>query len=283
MNLKEIGREINELLEKRRQELNLSFVEEDHIYYMKDLQGNVRTDFPSVSTVLKSFYTPFDAEGKSLEMCNGNFIDAELLREQWKGTADYATNMGSRVHFELEKETINRNGGYKEVRQPIFKCDDEQLSVSDQMIKAGEDFLDLMESRGAVLLDTEIVLGDNEFGYTGQPDKVWLMFNKKRDGFGFCITDWKTNKPKNFEIHHYTVDMLKPFNDFPDTALSHYFVQLPLYGKLIIKMLQGTKYADLRMLGGVVVLLRSDGSFLEYRIPQTIVNTVLNLDIKKYI
>ena len=40
------------------------------------------------------------------------------------------------------------------------------------MIKAGKEFIDIMHSRGAVLLDTEMVLGSPELGYTGQPDKT---------------------------------------------------------------------------------------------------------------
>ena len=43
------------------------------------------------------------------------------------------------------------------------------------MINAGTNYLKLMKERGAELLDTEIVLGDPGLGYTGQPDKVWLM------------------------------------------------------------------------------------------------------------
>ena len=31
---------------------------------------------------------------------------AELLQEQWKAAGDYSTNMGSRVHYELENKTI---------------------------------------------------------------------------------------------------------------------------------------------------------------------------------
>jgi hypothetical protein len=48
------------------------------------------------------------------------------------------------------------------------------------MIDAGKKFLDIMNERGGVLLDTEIVLGDPEEQITGQPDKVWLMENKEK-------------------------------------------------------------------------------------------------------
>lgn len=283
MDLKAISIEINELLEQRRKELDLTFVEEDHVYYMRDLDGVLRKTFPSVSKLIKKFHTPFDAEGKALEKCNGDPEAAALLQEEWRQLGSYATNMGSRVHFELESELVTRNGNYKEVRQPIFECDESQLTKSDSMIIAGKQFLDLMESRGAVLLDTEIVLGDNELGYTGQPDKVWLMMNKDQTDFGIVITDWKTNQPKNFEVQWYTGRMHRPFNDYRDTALSHYYLQLPFYARLLLKMLKGTKYENIKLLGCVIVLLKDDGTFQEFKVPSQVNTTVLNLDLTKYI
>ena len=69
----------------------------------------------------------------------------------------------------------------KEVRQPIFDCDFEQILKSDRMVSAGIKCLELMKERGAVLLDTEMVLGDNELRYVGQPDKMWLIENKEKN------------------------------------------------------------------------------------------------------
>jgi len=283
MNLVEISKEINELLEKRRNELDITFVEEEHIYYMRDIDGVLRKTFPSVSKLIKKFHKAFDAEGTSLRMSNGDPEAAAELQEQWRQAGSYATNMGSRVHFELETEAVNRNGNYKDVRQPIFECDETQLTRSNNMIKAGKEFLTLMEERGAVLLDTEIVLGDNELGYTGQPDKCWLMLNKEQTDFGLVITDWKTNQPKNFEVQHYTGKMFSPFNEYHDTALGHYYLQLPLYARLLLKMLKGTKYENLKLLGCVIVLLKEDGSYVEYKVPQKVNKIVMDLDLSKYI
>jgi hypothetical protein len=140
-----------------------------------------------------------------------------------------------------------------------------------------------MLERGGVLLDTEIILGDPEEQYTGQPDKVWLMQNKEKDGFGFVITDWKTNQPKNFEVHHYTGKLYPPFNNYHDNALGHYYLQLPLYGRLLRKMLEGTKYDDTKLLGNVVVLLKDDGTFVEYKVPHQINSAILTMDLSKYI
>ena len=283
MNLKEISEDIREILEKKRNDICLSFIEEDHIYFMKDMNGQIRSDYLSVSGIIKKFHKKFDDIGISLKMSGGNVEKQKKLLKEWKDAGEYSTNMGSRVHFELEQELITRYGGYKEVRKPIFNIDEQQRSVSDMMIKAGKEFLNLIEERGGVLLDTEIVLGDPEEGYTGQPDKVWLFHNKQKDDFGFVITDYKTNKPKNFEIQKYTEKMFRPFNEYHDTALGHYYLQLPLYGRLLLKMLKNTKYENTKLLGGVVVLLKENGTYNEYKIPSKISDTILTMNLKKYI
>lgn len=283
MDLNEIAHEIRECLDKRRQELELTFFEDEHIYFMKDVDGKHRNDFPSVSKVLKKFYIPFDSEGKALQMSEGDEVRAQVLLDKWKAAGDYSTNLGSRVHYMLESDLVQRYNNYKNVRQPIFECDNGQIDKSNQMIYAGKQFIDLMHERGAVLLDTEIVLGDPELGYTGQPDKVWLMFNKTKDGFGIVITDWKTNQEKNFMIQPYTGKMLHPFQNFYDTALTHYYIQLPLYGKLILKMLENSKFKDIKLLGCVITHLKDTGEFVEYKVPTEINQSILQMDIKSYL
>ena len=283
MNLKDISLEINDLLEKRRKELELTFIEEEHIYYMKDVDGEIKKNFPSVSKIIKKFYKPFDANGMALKMSKGDPEGQANLLAEWKQAGDLSTNMGSRVHFFLEKNLIESSGNYKEVRQPIFDCDITQILKGDSMISAGSKFLKLMNERDVVLLDTEIVLGHPELGYTGQPDKVWLVINRNKDGFGLLITDWKTNKPKNFESNNFTKPMFKPFQNLPNTALGHYYVQLPLYGKLILKMLEGTKYENMKLYGCIVVLLKEDSEYKEFRVPQDVVDTVMNMNVKDYL
>ena len=283
MDLKLISEEIRNALQERRAELGLEFFEDEHRYIMRDTDGSVHSNFPSVSKVVKLFYTPFDAEGKSYQMAQGDLEVQQQLLEKWRKSGEYSTNMGSRVHYILENELVSQYGDYKDVREPIFECDSTQILRSDKMVEAGKNFLDLMHERGAVLLDTEIVLGDPDLGYTGQPDKVWLMMNKNQTGFGMVITDWKTNQPKNFQIHSYTGKMLHPFGNYHDTALGHYYLQLPLYGKLILKMLENSKYSDLKLLGCVVVLVKDDGSYEEFKVPYEVTQTILNMDIKKYL
>lgn len=278
MDLNIIAKEIRDLLDDNRKENSITFVEETHKYTMKDINGVIRSDFPSVSKIIKKFYPPFDAEGMALRKTKGDPEETKKLLAEWKLKGDNSTNLGSRVHFELESELIRQYNNYKEVRQPIYECNEEQLLISDNMINAGKDFINIMHERGAVLLDSEAILGDKDLEYFGTPDNLWLIKNNNNE-IGICVSDWKSNQPKNFETQWFTKQMKQPFAHLPDTAKSHYFLQLPLYGRLLLKMLQGTKYENMKLLGGIVVLLKDNGKFQEYRVPMDIIKTILNMDL----
>lgn len=277
MDLKVIAQEIRELISNRQKELGLTFEEERHLYTMDG-----RSDWPSVSKVLKYFYKAFPTEEAAYNKAGGDPEKQQQLIEEWAAAGTYSTNLGSRVHYELEKYLIDKNGSYKELRKPFFECDLTQLMKSDSMIIAGKRYLELLEQRELVLLDTETVLGDPELSYVGQPDKIWLTWNKNKDEFGVLITDYKTNKRKNLQENSYTERMYPPFEKYPNNALGHYYIQLPLYGKLFIKMLQGTKYENIRLFGCIIAHLRDDTQFEEFRVPKEIISTVMEMDVKKY-
>ena len=283
IDLKNIATEILDILEKRRQDLELTFVEDTHTYTMKNSEGELKSDWPSVSKVMTLFYPKFDSKGISFKKAKGDPIVQEQLLDEWKAAADYSINVGSRTHYLLEKISLELFGIDKEVRQPIFDCDFDQILRSDSMVSAGTDFLETMKKRGAILLDTELILGDNEYGYTGAPDKVWIIMNKEQTEFGLVITDYKTNKPKNFEASYFTKKMKYPFEKLDDTALGHYSTQLPFYCKLLLKMLQGSKYENIKVYGCIIVLVKDNGTFEEFRISKQIQQTILYMYITKYL
>jgi len=74
--------------------------------------------------------------------------------------------------------------------------------------------------------------------------------------------------------------MFAPFDSYPNNALGHYYLQLPFYGKLILKMLEGTKYENIKLLGCIVVLLKDDETYQEYRVPKDVTSTILDMDMK---
>ena len=281
--LNQIAKDIREIVEQKRNEFKLVFFEDEHKYLMNDVNGENRSDFPSVSKVLKKFYKEFPTEEAAFNKAGGDYLEIERLITEWRRLGEESTNMGSRVHYFLETDLINRYGEYKEVRKPIFDCDLVTMGRGDQMVIAGKKYLDLCEQRGLVLLDTEMVLGHPELGYVGQPDKVWLTMNAKGDEFGILITDWKTNKEKNFQTTKYTESMYTPFEEYPNNALGHYYLQLPFYGKLLLKMLEGTKYENIKLLGSIVVLLKDDTTYQEFRVPKPVIETIMGMDTKTFL
>jgi hypothetical protein len=271
--------EILEIVKKRQQELQLTFEEEKHQYTMLDNNSVLKDDWYSVSKVIKKYYDEFPAEEIALKKAKGDIEEQQKLLKEWSDAGTYSTNLGSRTHFLLEQKSLEMFDIKKDVRQPIFDCDFDQILKSDRMVSAGENFLELMKQRGAVLLDTEMVLGDNELRYVGQPDKMWLIENKEKSQIGIFCTDYKTNKPKNFESNHFTKPMKYPFNKLPNNALGHYYVQLPLYLRLLFKMLVGSKYENIGLFGAIIVLLKEDGTFEEFRIPMNVIAQVFNLKL----
>lgn len=271
--------EILEIVRKRQQELQLTFEEEKHQYTMLDVDSKLKDDWKSVSKIIKNYYDEFPAEEIALKKAKGNIDEQQRLLKEWADSGTYSTNLGSRTHYLLEQKSLEMFDIKKEVRQPIFECDFEQILKSDRMVSAGIKCLELMQERGAVLLDTEMVLGDNELAYVGQPDKMWLIENKERNQIGIFCTDWKTNKVKNFESNNFTKPMKPPFNKLPNNALGHYYIQLPLYLRLLFKMLKGSKYEKIGLFGAIIVLLKDDGTFEEFRIPTSVISQVMNLKI----
>jgi hypothetical protein len=279
MDLYKVAQEIRDILSKRQKEFQLTFEEDTHKYTMLDLDGKLHSNFPSVSKVMKLFYDEFPSEKKAFEMSGGDPDETERLLAEWAEKGTRSTNMGSRVHYYLEEHTLKEFNIDKDVRKPIFECDAEQIVVSDSMIVGGKNYIELLKERGCVLIDTEIVLGHPEFGYTGQPDKAWLVLSKNNE-IGILITDWKSNQEKNFIKQWYTKPMRYPFQDLPNNALGHYKTQLPLYGKLLLKMLEGSKYENIKLLGCIIVRLTENREYVEYRVDKSTITTILDMNIK---
>ena len=282
MDLKKIAQEIRDIISERQKEFQLTFEEESHKYTMLDNKGILRSDFPSVSKVMKLFYDEFPTEQAAFNKAGGDPDEAERLVNEWAELGRKSANLGSRCHFFLEEHTLKEFGIDKVVRQPIFDCDAEQIIKSDTMIIAGKRYIELLKERGCVLIDTEIVLGHPELEYTGQPDKVWLVIGTNGK-VGILITDWKSNKPKNFVVTRYTKKMKLPFEDLPDNALGHYNTQLPFYGKLLLKMLEGSKYEDIQLLGCIIVLITDEREYHEHRVSKKTMTKILEMDVKKYL
>jgi hypothetical protein len=82
------------------------------------------------------------------------------------------------------------------------------------------------------------------------------------------------------ETNHYTKPMRDPFKFLPNNALGHYNTQLPLYGKLLLKMLKGTKYENYPLLGCIIVHLTDEQEYTEHRVSRKVVDIIMEMEIK---
>ena len=142
MNLKEEAEKIRKILNKRRKNIDLSFIEEDHLYFMRDENGMIRSNYPSVSKIIKKFYEEFDADGISLRMAKGDKQRQKELLKEWADKGTYATNQGSRVHYILEKELISQftiafSKSFQSIQFVLNKQEDELKKEEPDYLKIG--------------------------------------------------------------------------------------------------------------------------------------------------
>lgn len=265
---------IRQLIDKYRQENQLTFEEETHKYsILNKTTGQVITDLPSVSKVYKRYKKQFDADTISLRVCKGDRVLAEALMAEWAANGTLQAHKGSYVHYHLEKHLNDIYAHKSDVRQPIFENVDMYQLEADAMIEQGKQWIRTMIDRGAYLVGTEIEMGSLRIGMFGQLDKLWVMQGK--DGnTGLVITDWKTNKPDKFEVTRFSDLMYKPFDYLLDTAHGEYSVQLGLYARLISEM---TNY-EFPILGAIIVNVTPD-SYVEYRVDRKVFNQCSQLVI----
>jgi hypothetical protein len=48
-------------------------------------------------------------------------------------------------------------------------------------------------------------------------------------------------------------------------------------------MLKGTKYEDIKIFGCIIVLLKENSEFEEFRVPKDVLETILSMNIQKYL
>jgi hypothetical protein len=48
-------------------------------------------------------------------------------------------------------------------------------------------------------------------------------------------------------------------------------------------MLEGTKYGNMKLLGCIVVLLKDNSEYEEFRVPKEVINKILEMDMGLYL
>ena len=177
----------------------LLFEERSHTYTVKGLI------IPSVSSLLKQYITPFDAQSVSIGTARKLDMSPREVRTIWNNVKEEACNRGTRVHNFAENYAVDRT--------LVPLCPQEQ---------AAKDFWDDMPDY-IVPVFMEIRMWHKIYMFAGTADLVVYNKNTKM----FFLLDYKTNKDL---FKNYKGQTLKyPFNAMLDTPFSKYTLQLSYY------------------------------------------------------
>lgn len=185
---------------------NIDFDKPQHKYSVEGVE------LLPVSSVLKMFYEPFDAEKQSYEYIARRGYgerEREMIKNEWKKAGDIGSSLGHSVHDFGERYFYNRN------LRPT-------TGFEKAVVKFWNDIPEY-----ALPVYSELMLYSSVLNCAGTAD---IIFIDTRNN-SIIIVDYKTNKDlhKNFRGKR----MLPPFEFLLDTPLNHYQLQLSLYQLLI--------------------------------------------------
>lgn len=208
----------------------LEFNSEKHVYKHRDRQ------LSSVSSVIKRYTEPFDAERISKFVAKKRGItQAEVLAE-WEEKKNRACDKGNRVHDFGETHGYNLLGTHNINLVPTDAYEQAVLNFWDSIPDHIEPFM------------FELQMFSRELGIAGTADII--LYNNITGKF--IIADYKTNIDlfKNFKDK----TLLKPFEDLLDSPYNKYQIQLSLYQYLFEQC--GFEVESRRL-----IWLKPDGTF----------------------
>ena len=216
----------------------LHFEEARHRYTHQPT-GRVLT---SVTTFLKRFSEPFNADAQAARMeAQGKGVATELLA-QWKRKADASRTLGTAVHAFIEHWWLAH--GDAAMRAQLVG------ELTPKSPTAYRAFLDIYEQRLHALrpVGIEARIYDLEMGLAGTVDA--LLTDPSGD---LWVLDWKTNgKFRTTTADTYGRRLLPPFDDLPHNELAEYSIQLSTYRLMLER-------AGIPTVGAVLAHLPPDG------------------------
>jgi hypothetical protein len=192
----------------------IHFYEPTHVY---TVQG-VSKGYTSVSTILHSFFAPFDADAVITNMMKSRKwpeskwfgMTREEIKAAWDANRDEASEAGTAMHLAIEKFM---NGvdivGNESVEWKYFQ------SYWAKDSKTWEPWR------------TEWEVWDADLKLAGSID---MVYRNRHDGT-FAIYDWK--RSKEIKTENSFQSGLGPLAHLPDTNFWHYSLQLNLYRWLL--------------------------------------------------
>lgn len=188
---------------KHERDRRLTFIPEPHIYLIDKCPLTI-----SVSTFVKLFFTPFEAElWASIKAPSLGMTETAVL-EMWRQKGKQAAKLGTELHTEIEGFLATKTVTSK---KPEFNH-----------------FLNLFNSKLSHLTPyrSEWSIFDEDFAITGTTDMVF----KKPDG-SFAIYDWK--RSKEIKKDNRFSRGLGPCSHLSDCNFIHYSLQVNIYKRIL--------------------------------------------------
>lgn len=203
---------------------DIDFQEENHTYTWRN-----RPIKESVSSVIKNFCEPFQAETVALQMCSQNKQLATKLVGQWKDTAAQACHKGTDIHLFAEQYFYNKNIKPKTVYEAAI-------------IK----FYNWLPQH-ILPVFSELKMVHQKFLFAGTADIV--LYNTRNNTY--VIADWKTNK--DLDKNYKEKKLLSPFQDLLDSPYNKYQLQLSMYQLML-------EQCNLKVSERVLLWLKDNGT-----------------------
>lgn len=201
-------------LNAHERDRRIQFFSEGHLYKI----DNGAEKYTSVTTFIKSFFTPFDADGILQQMVrSGSFVGKygdktiEDVKAEWKRTGIEAAEYGTLLHESIEffynlQETDRADLNPKiNPEYQFFRRFHREHVIPNQM-KA---------------FRTEWYIFAEDHRIAGSIDMVYRLPNGK-----LCIYDWKRSKKIEYAGRK---PALHPIAHLDDCNFYHYSLQLNLY------------------------------------------------------
>jgi len=205
---------------------NLNFEPNNHVYTYNNLI------LPSVSSVIKKYSEPFEADKIAGFVAKKRGITKEEVLQEWQDIKNKACEVGTNTHLFGETynaETSKPTNGLEEAVSKFWTDLPEHIKI----------------------VTFELKMYHKIFGIAGTSD---IIFYNTKTG-KFIIADYKTNGDlfKNYKEKK----LLKPFENLLDNPYNKYQIQLSLYQLLF----EQTGY---EVEARKVIWLKPDGNYVIY-------------------
>lgn len=178
---------------------DIEFIEWNHTYYHK-LSNKF---LPSVTKKYKEFEVPFDTSIAKWSAKAKGVTEEEILF-QWKEKGRISAERGTRIHKFAEAWYIDN------LIQP--SCDAERGVI--EFFKDHPNY---------IVINQELILFHKLYMFAGTMDLLLFDIDTEE----FIVADWKSNEDLHKNYKKKT--LLTPFDDYLDTPLNKYKIQLNLY------------------------------------------------------